>query len=82
MKVAGVGTLRRSAAFRQFDRCARKPASGLPPMTTVRELSIADRQVLEILRCLIRRPRVLILDEPTSSLDEGERTFSWRSCAA
>jgi ABC-type sugar transport system ATPase subunit len=69
IKVAGVGTLRRSAAFRQFEQVCEETGFWLPPMTTVRELSIADRQVLEILRCLIRRPRVLILDEPTSSLD-------------
>jgi ribose transport system ATP-binding protein len=34
----------------------------------VRELRLAERQVLEIVKTLIRRPRVLLLDEATSAL--------------
>jgi len=38
----------------------------------VSSLSPAQRQLLEIARCLARNARVLIFDEPTSSLPEGE----------
>jgi rhamnose transport system ATP-binding protein len=69
MRVAGFGSLRRSVAFEQFEKLCEETGFRLPATAIVRELSIADRQVLEVLRCLIRRPRVLILDEPTSSLD-------------
>ena len=34
----------------------------------MRELSLADRQVVEICKALVRRPKVLILDEATSAL--------------
>ncbi len=34
----------------------------------VRELRLAERQVLEIVKTLVRRPRVLLLDEATSAL--------------
>ena len=68
MKVAGVGSLRRSVAFARFERLCDETGFWLPPMAVARDLSISDRQVLEILRCLIRHPRA-ILDEPTSSLD-------------
>jgi len=44
----------------------------IDPDTPVRELSIAKRQVVEILKAMSHRPKVLILDEPTSSLTEYE----------
>ncbi|MBX2882249.1 MAG: sugar ABC transporter ATP-binding protein [Granulosicoccus sp.] len=43
----------------------------------VGDLSVADRQMIAIARAMARAPRVLILDEPTSSLSaaEAERLF-------
>ncbi|MDO8121959.1 sugar ABC transporter ATP-binding protein [Isoptericola sp. b490] len=36
------------------------------------ELGIADSQMLLLARALVQRPRVLVLDEPTSTLSAGE----------
>lgn len=44
----------------------------IDPSTPVRRLSLAVQQVVEIIGALSQKPRVLILDEPTSSLSEQE----------
>ena len=42
--------------------------SGIKPNTIVEELSVSEKQVVEIVKVLSRDPKVLVLDEPTSSL--------------
>jgi ABC-type sugar transport system ATPase subunit len=44
----------------------------LNPRTLVSHLTIAKRQVVEILKAMSVHPKILILDEPTSSLTEVE----------
>ena len=38
----------------------------------VAELSVAEQQVVEILKCLSRSPRIILFDEPTASLTQKE----------
>ena len=45
---------------------------GLSPNAQVDSLRLADRQKVEILRALARNARVIIMDEPTSSLTSDE----------
>lgn len=49
-------------------------AYGLPldPARTVGDLSAGERQRVEIIRCLLQDPKVLIMDEPTSVLTPQE----------
>ena len=42
------------------------------PMTPVRELSVAEQQLVEIARALSMRSRLIIMDEPTAALSEAE----------
>lgn len=48
------------------------------PKVLVKELSIAEKQLVEIARVLAINPKILIMDEPTSSLtlEETHRLFS------
>lgn len=48
--------------------------SSIDPRTPVEQLSIGDRQLVEIARALRQEARVVIFDEPTSSLTVPERT--------
>jgi general nucleoside transport system ATP-binding protein len=47
---------------------------GLPldPGATVHDLSVGERQRIEIVRCLLQKPKLLIMDEPTSVLTPPE----------
>jgi ABC-type uncharacterized transport system ATPase subunit len=49
----------------------------LDPDKAVHDLSVGERQRIEIVRCLLQKPKLLIMDEPTSVLtpQEVERLF-------
>lgn len=53
---------------------ARAAAYGLQvdPWRTVRDMSVGERQRLEIVKCLMPRPQLLLLDEPTAVLPPEE----------
>jgi ABC-type sugar transport system ATPase subunit len=51
------------------------------PDRIVRTLTVAQQQLIEICKSLIRSPRLLILDEPTSSLSETESAILFRVIA-
>ncbi len=49
-------------------------AKNIKPEMLVRNLSVANQQVVEILKAMSESPKLIVLDEPTSSLTEDEVT--------
>ncbi|WP_432855597.1 sugar ABC transporter ATP-binding protein [Amycolatopsis sp. CA-161197] len=70
---ARLGVVRRGEAKRAARLALdRVGLTGLPLDRPVRELSLAQRQLTEIARCLARDASVLVFDEPTSALSEND----------
>lgn len=69
---AMVGTARAALEFIDAD---------INPQAVVANLSIAQRQMVEIAKAVSREARVLVMDEPTSSLTEGETAKLFRVIA-
>ncbi len=63
--------------IRKAEELLAKFQCHVSPRTWVRELSMANRQIVEICKAILRNARVLILDEPTASItvEEQRRLF-------
>ena len=61
------GAMRDEAA-----RCLRLVGLDVSPDTRVRDLIVAEKQLVEIAKALSRRARLLIMDEPTATLTSSE----------
>ena len=71
------GWLRRDALFARATTLLGEFGRDIDPRTRTRDLSLADQQVVEICRALASDARVILMDEPTSSLQRAdvERLF-------
>jgi ABC-type sugar transport system ATPase subunit len=61
----------RSAMWSQAEPVLRELGLDVGPRVLVDDLSLAERQLIEIAKALLTSPRVLILDEPTSALGQA-----------
>lgn len=73
--VGSIGTIRWDELYRQTREFLRSFDLHLNPRQLVKHLSMGQQQILEILKAISINPKVLILDEPTSSLTESEAAY-------
>jgi ABC-type sugar transport system ATPase subunit len=73
-----LGLLDRRAMRSRFVELCESLDIRLPTDIPAGSLSVADQQLLEILRGLVRDPDVVLFDEPTSSLAAHERDVVFR----
>ncbi|RWI72190.1 sugar ABC transporter ATP-binding protein [Mesorhizobium sp.] len=66
------GMIDRAAMRARFNKVRDRHGLDLDVDTPVAKLSVARRQIVEILRALMEEAKVLVLDEPTASLSEKE----------
>jgi ABC-type sugar transport system ATPase subunit len=64
---------RRTMRVGYLDLCARMNVK-IPPGALAKDLSVAEGQLLEIMRALAADAKVILLDEPTAALSIAERS--------
>jgi len=77
-----LGLVRRAQQDRDARALLVRVGLDLPPWRLVRSLGVGAQQLVEIARALSRRARVIIMDEPTAPLSEGEVRLLFRTVAA
>lgn len=65
--------LDRRRMLARFRRLAGEVGAHIAPMKIAGDLSVADQQLIEIMRALAADHTMIIMDEPTASLGENER---------
>jgi simple sugar transport system ATP-binding protein len=66
------GVLKRRVFADEIRARAEEFGLKVDPWRIVKEMSVGERQRLEIVKCLMARPRLLLLDEPTAVLPPEE----------
>ncbi len=71
-KVAGISFIDSKEAIEQTSQLLRQVGLSVAPQTKVEQLSRAQQQLVEIGKALSTSPRMIIFDEPTTSLTRHE----------
>ncbi len=71
-RLAFPGVVDRSRLYAKAEKLARRVGIAAPMTTLVESLSPGEQQLVEIAKALSKDARILVLDEPTSSLSPAE----------
>ena len=76
-KAARLGMLDWKAIAREVEPIARRVGLTAPLLASVKGLSTAEKWLINICRALVRKARLIVMDEPTASLSasESEKLF-------
>lgn len=67
-----IGTVKWNELYKNTKEFLRKFNLNIPPDVLVKKLSIGTQQLLEILKAISLESKIIILDEPTSSLTDDQ----------
>ena len=67
-----LSVVNRGRMVRETQRLLESLGAGFSPRTLVKNLSVAEQQMVEIAKALSAEARIIIMDEPTSALGEDE----------
>lgn len=65
--------INKNRIFAESDKILKALNFEVPVNKLVGELSISEKQVIEIAKALAKNPKIIVMDEPTSSLAEKEK---------
>ena len=68
-----LGKIDRATHLARYERLCDSFGIYLPPDSRIRDLSVAERQLVEILKVLDRDVQVIVMDEPTATLDQNAK---------
>ncbi|MBW4021984.1 MAG: sugar ABC transporter ATP-binding protein [Proteobacteria bacterium] len=77
-----LGRVRRKALNQHAKTLLARVGLDVAPQTRVRQLGIAQQQLVEIARALSRQARVIVMDEPTATLTTAEQTILFATIRA
>lgn len=66
------GLIDKKKQLKKLNDCMAEYGINMDPSTIVDRLSVGQKQMVEILKILVRNPDIIILDEPTSALATHE----------
>ncbi len=64
--------INRKAEIEETSELCKKYGFKIDPHSKIRDLSVGDCQIVELLKALMHKSKIIIMDEPTSSLPEAE----------